>query len=79
MTREIKVPFLGDGIDKVTVAEWHYKPEDVVPPGEDLFELEADKALFSVPCEKKCILRAILVPAGQEASIGQVVAIVEDL
>ncbi|HOD12431.1 MAG TPA: lipoyl domain-containing protein [Candidatus Omnitrophota bacterium] len=79
MTKEIKVPFLGDGIDKVTIAEWHYKPEDVVSQGEDFFELEADKALFNVPCEKKCILRTILVPAGQEASIGQAVAIVEDL
>lgn len=79
MTKEIKIPFLGDGITKVTIGAWHHKLGAMIEAGEDLLEVEADKALFNIPCEEKSLLKTILVPQGQEASIGQSVAIVEAL
>ncbi len=75
---EIRVPFLGDGIDKVIVCHWHHKPGDVIAQGEDLVEVEADKAIFNIPCEHNGRLTKILIAQGQGALIGQVIATVEN-
>lgn len=77
MIKEIKVPFLGDGIEKVTIGPWHYQPGAVVPAGEDLLEVEADKALFNIPCEEKALLKSILVSEGQEVAVGETIAVLE--
>lgn len=77
MTTEIKVPFLGEGIDKVTVSFWHRKLGDSVTEGEDVVEVEADKAIFNIPSSHKGTLKKVLVFEGQEAVIGQSLAIIE--
>ncbi|MFA6378309.1 MAG: lipoyl domain-containing protein [Candidatus Omnitrophota bacterium] len=79
ITSDIKVPFLGDGIDKVTVCSWHRKPGDDIAQGEDVVEVEADKAVFNIPCEGRGRLKKILIREGQEALIGQSIAIVENI
>ncbi len=71
---EIKVPFLGEGIDKVLVSSWHFKAGDYVHEGEDLVELSADKAIFDLPMPKSGTLRKILVKEGSEVSIGEILA-----
>jgi len=78
MTSEIKVPFLGEGIDKVTVSLWHRKPGDKVVADEDIVEVEADKAIFNIPSVSNGTLKKILVSEGQEVAIGQCLAIIED-
>ena len=77
MTVEIKIPFLGDGITRVTVCSWQRKVGDLVAAGDDLAEIEADKALFHLPSDEEGRLTAILVPEGREAAVGQPVAILE--
>jgi pyruvate/2-oxoglutarate dehydrogenase complex dihydrolipoamide acyltransferase (E2) component len=79
MTTEIKVPFLGDGIDQVTVCCWHHKIGDAIAQGEDLVEVEADKAIFNISSEHKGYLKKILISKGQEAPIGQTIAVIEHL
>lgn len=78
MMMEVKVPFLGEGIDKVTVCCWHRKPGDEVAGDEDIVEVEADKAVFNIPCERKGFLKKILISEGEEAMVGQSIAIIEE-
>lgn len=75
---EIKVPFLGDGIDKVTVSLWHRQPGDKVAADEDIVEVEADKAIFNIPSSGKGVLKKILIPQGKDAAIGESLAVIED-
>ena len=79
MINEIRVPFLGDGIDKVTISCWHRKIGDVVDLGDDVAEVEADKAIFNIACEQKGRLVKILTHEGQEAPVGQAIAITENV
>jgi len=79
MTYKIEVPFLGDGIDKVRVCSWHCKSGDDIAKGDDIVEVEADKAVFNITCEHKGRLKEILTREGQDAAIGQTIAIIESL
>lgn len=74
---EIKVPFLGDGVNQVTVCAWHHKVGDMVALGDDLAEIEADKAIFHLSCEHNGRLTKILAAPGAEALVGQTIAVLE--
>ncbi len=73
MKQEIKVPSVGESITTGIVAAWLRQDGDQVKEGEDLFELETDKALIDVPCPGTGKLE-IQVQAGTEVLIGQTVA-----
>ena len=77
MANEIKIPFLGEGIEKVTVCSWHCKPGDRVAQGDDVVEVEADKAVFNIASEHSGRIKEILAREGQEAVIGQPIATIE--
>jgi len=76
-TTQIVVPELGEGITKAVVACWHYKVGDKVTMDDDIVELVTDKATFNVSAGKKGVLREILVAEGEEAKIGQAIALIE--
>jgi pyruvate/2-oxoglutarate dehydrogenase complex dihydrolipoamide acyltransferase (E2) component len=77
MTREIRLPELGDGITSAVVACWHCKVGDRVNPDEDVVEVVTDKASFNISAEMRGTIDAILVPEGQEAKVGDVLARVD--
>jgi 2-oxoglutarate dehydrogenase E2 component (dihydrolipoamide succinyltransferase) len=79
MTVELKVPYLGEGISRVTVCSWHHQQGDVVACGDDVVEVEADKAIFNISCEDRGCLKEILAPEGKEVSVGQTIAIIEKI
>ena len=74
MSRVI-LPELGEGIEKATLAYWHYKVGDAVREGDDIVELVTDKATFNVSANSQGVLKEILVREGEEAKIGQTLAI----
>ncbi len=74
---KITVPELGEGINKAMVAFWHFKIGDKIKMDEDVVELVTDKATFNVPATKPGVLKEILVQEGEEAKIGQALAIIE--
>ncbi len=65
------LPELGEGIEKATVACWHYKVGDRVKDDDDVVEVVTDKATFNVPSGASGILREILVRDGQEVRVGE--------
>ena len=70
-------PELGEGINKATVACWHVVVGHEVKKDDDLVELVTDKATFNVPAEVSGIVKEIRVEEGQEAKLGEVLAVIE--
>ncbi|MCA9400873.1 MAG: lipoyl domain-containing protein [Candidatus Omnitrophica bacterium] len=74
---EVKLPELGDGIETATVACWHVQENDPVQPEDDIVELVTDKASFQVQAGQAGIIKKIRVNEQQEATIGEVLAVIE--
>ena len=73
---ELKVPAAGESITSANVASWRKKDGDVVAQGEVLVVLETDKVSNELEAPIAGILK-ILVPEGEEVSIGAVIARIE--
>jgi 2-oxoglutarate dehydrogenase E2 component (dihydrolipoamide succinyltransferase) len=73
MEKEVKVPSVGESISTGTIVSWIKHDGDTVKEGENLFELETDKAVLDIPSPGSGTLE-ILVEEGEEVKIGQTVA-----
>lgn len=73
MKNEVKVPSVGESITTGVVVSWLKHNGDHVEEGDNLFELETDKAVLEIPSPGSGTLE-ILVEEGTEVSIGQTVA-----
>lgn len=71
---DVTVPSLGEGVEKVLLVAWQVDPGGAVTAQEPLFEVETDKAVFEVEAEVSGVLIEVLVPAGESAAPGAVVA-----
>jgi len=71
------LPELGEGIEKATVAFWHFRVGDQVSEGDDIVELVTDKATFNVSATASGRVKQILIEEGKPAQIGQVLAVIE--
>lgn len=70
---DIKLPFLGDGIDSATVLSVMVKPGDLVHKEQTILELETDKAVAPIPCSDAGTVAEILVKEGDVVRTGMVV------
>lgn len=70
---EIKLPEVGENIKSGTVVNVMVKVGDKIKKGQDILELETDKASLPVPSPVDGIVQEILVKAGQQVLIGAVV------
>jgi 2-oxoglutarate dehydrogenase E2 component (dihydrolipoamide succinyltransferase) len=70
---EVKVPAAGESITSANVARWHKQTGESVAKGEVLVTLETDKVSTELEADAAGTLK-ILVPEGNEVSIGTVVA-----
>ena len=61
---DIKIPFLGDGIDSANVVAILVKPGDSVSVDQTLIELETDKATAPVPSLSDGVVEQIVVNEG---------------
>ncbi|HFB54767.1 MAG TPA: dihydrolipoamide succinyltransferase, partial [Hellea balneolensis] len=71
---DIKVPNVGESVTEVTVAEWLKNVGDPVKKDEAIVELETDKAAQELVAPEDGVLSEILVPAGENAEVGVVIA-----
>jgi 2-oxoglutarate dehydrogenase E2 component (dihydrolipoamide succinyltransferase) len=76
MKTEVVIPEIGESVTEGTITVWLKKEGDFVLEGEDLFELETDKATLAIPSPAAGVL-SIRVKEGSEVTIGQVVADLE--
>jgi pyruvate/2-oxoglutarate dehydrogenase complex dihydrolipoamide acyltransferase (E2) component len=70
----VEFPRLADTLVEGLVSAWYKKPGDSVKRGEPLFAVETDKVNTDVesPCDG--VLAEILVPEGEHAEVGQILA-----
>ena len=70
MATAIKLPELGDGIESGDVLEVLVKVGDVIKDGQDIVEIETDKATVPVPSSAAGKVTKILVKQGDTVPIG---------
>lgn len=69
----VVVPEVGESVSSGIVAAWLVKTGEQVEEGQDLFELETDKATLPIPSPESGVI-TITVGEGEEVDIGAVVA-----
>lgn len=74
---EVKVPELGEGIEKATVVEWHAAQGAQLNQDDDIVELVTDKATFNVAAPSAGMLKECCAKVGEEVAIGSTIAILE--
>ncbi|HTD34325.1 MAG TPA: 2-oxo acid dehydrogenase subunit E2, partial [Candidatus Elarobacter sp.] len=70
----VEFPKLADTLVDGTVSAWYKRPGDRVKRGEPLFAVETDKVNTDVESPHDGVLAEILVPEGERAEVGQILA-----
>jgi 2-oxoglutarate dehydrogenase E2 component (dihydrolipoamide succinyltransferase) len=76
MSTEVKIPAVGESITSGVLSGWLKQNGDAVLDGEPIFSLETDKISTEVPSPASGTLQ-IMVAAGEEVKIGQIVAMID--
>src|SRR4051812_11717070 len=76
MAAEITMPQLSDTMTEGTIVRWVKKEGDKVKAGETIAEVETDKAVMEMESFDGGTLAAVLVPEGQKAAVGALLAVV---
>src|SRR3954466_5827702 len=76
MPSQITMPQLSDTMTEGTVVKWHKKEGDKVRAGEELADVETDKATMPMEAYESGILAHIAVPEGQKVKIGEVLGLI---
>ena len=75
---EIVMPDVGHAEPRATVVTWLVQEGDRLEVGTLLVEVETDKAVLTIEAFKSGFLRKILVPEGETADTGVVIALMSD-
>ncbi|HXH34462.1 MAG TPA: dihydrolipoamide acetyltransferase family protein [Plantibacter sp.] len=75
---DILMPRLSDTMEEGAIAIWHKKPGDTVAIGDILVEIETDKTTMEYEAYDAGVLHTILVPEGEQATIGMAIAQLDD-
>ena len=70
MAVEVTLPELSDE-EHATVNHWHFKEGEKVNEGDDLVELQTDRALINIPSPVSGVILEILVEEGDVAEFGE--------
>jgi pyruvate dehydrogenase E2 component (dihydrolipoamide acetyltransferase) len=72
--QDIAMPRLSDSMEEGTILAWHKQVGDEVAVGEELAEIETDKANMAYEADVAGTLLEILVGEGETAAVGAVIA-----
>ncbi len=78
MPVELKVPPVGESITEVQIGEWLKSEGDSAERDEVIVKIETDKVTVDLPAPVKGVITQILVKAGQPATVGQVIGVMEE-
>jgi 2-oxoglutarate dehydrogenase E2 component (dihydrolipoamide succinyltransferase) len=74
---EIIMPKMGESIMEATVLNWLKQPGDYVEADEFILEVATDKIDTEVPSPVSGVLKQILIPVGQVATIGKAICVID--
>ncbi len=78
MPIEVKLPELGENVEKGDVVRVLVKPGDVVTAEQAILELETDKATIEVPTSAGGTVAEVRVKPGDKVKVGQVVVVLNE-
>ncbi|HYO08094.1 MAG TPA: dihydrolipoyl dehydrogenase [Tepidisphaeraceae bacterium] len=76
MPAEITMPQLSDTMTEGKVVKWHKKEGDKIAAGEEIADVETDKAVMSMEAFDSGTLAHIAIQEGQAAPVGAVLAVI---
>jgi pyruvate dehydrogenase E2 component (dihydrolipoamide acetyltransferase) len=76
MADKVLMLALSPTMETGTIVDWNKKEGDQVSEGDILCEVETDKATMEYESQNEGILLKIVVSAGQEAAVGQAIALI---
>ena len=76
MAAEITMPQLSDTMTEGTVVKWHKKEGDQIKSGEEVADIETDKATMPMEAFDSGTLAVILVAEGQKVKVGQAIGVI---
>jgi pyruvate/2-oxoglutarate/acetoin dehydrogenase E1 component len=71
---DISMPRLSDSMEEATVVRWLKQPGEAVAKGDELVEVETDKATIVYEAEQTGVLEEIVTGEGATAELGAVIA-----
>jgi pyruvate/2-oxoglutarate dehydrogenase complex dihydrolipoamide acyltransferase (E2) component len=77
MRFEMKMPDVATNDSPIRIVRWIAVPGQTVRRGEPLVEMETDKATVEVESVRDGVLVQVLIEAGNTASTGDVIAVLE--
>jgi pyruvate dehydrogenase E2 component (dihydrolipoamide acetyltransferase) len=77
MAVDVLMPQLGETVAEGRITAWFKRPGETVVAGENLFEIETDKATVEVTAPASGVLGKILKQTGEPADVGEVIGQVE--
>jgi len=77
MATEFKMPMLGEVMEEGLIVNWLKQEGDTVERGENILEVETDKATMEVESTASGVLKQILVPAGETVPVNTTLAVIE--
>ncbi len=78
MTAIVLPEFAEDGDERAKVLQWYAREGEEIAEGQEILELLTDKAAFTLPAPCSGRLRRILVVAGAEVAVNQVLGEIEE-
>lgn len=76
MATHIIVPHLGESVESAMLVAWHRQVGDTVRRGDEIADIETDKAVMPLECPQDGVLLAIMVERGSAVKIGQALALI---
>ena len=76
MATEVRLPHLGESIDTAVVVAWHKQVGDTIKRGDELADLETDKATLPLEAPKNGVLLAIVAAEGETVFIGDLLSVI---
>jgi len=78
MSTQVRMPNLGAEATEARVLSWLCRVGDRVSQGQAMAEIETDKANVDIEAPVTGVLSTVLVSAGEIATVGTVLAVIED-
>src|ERR1700683_1689927 len=76
MPAKITMPQLSDTMTEGTVVKWHKKEGDKIKSGEEIAEIETDKATMPMEAFDSGTLAGNIVQEGQKVQLGQPIGVI---
>lgn len=77
MKVRLKLNRVGMNMSEATIVSWMKQPGETFQPGEPLYAIETEKVTQDVEATVAGTLLEILVPAGEDAQVGDVICVVD--